>query len=183
MKDATSQFSRTTVLLHWIVAITIITMMVVGTYMSENEVYYLFPIHKSIGMIVLGFIIMRVIWRLRNGFPTPVGHHNSIEIILAKLVHWVLLIGSILFPLSGMMMSGAGGHGLSIFGIDLLAANYDAAGQAVALNAQAAELGHNIHHLMKKVFIVAITLHVLGAIKHHVIDKDGTLRRMLGKRV
>lgn len=183
MADTKQQFSKLTISLHWLVAISIIMLMVVGIYMSNNDVYSLYPIHKSIGILIFAVILVRVVWRLKNGFPEPVGNYSSIEHILAKLVHWVLLIGTVMFPISGMMMSGAGGHGLEVFGVQLLAENVNAAGEAVPLNAQAAKLGYNMHGLLGKVFIAAIALHVIGALKHHIVDKDGTLRRMLGKSV
>lgn len=183
MRDTDQKFSRLTITLHWLVGITIMVLIGVGIYMTNNKVYSLYPTHKSIGILIFSLVLVRVVWRLMNGFPKPVGNYSSVEHILAKVVHWVLLIGTIMFPISGMMMSGAGGHGLYVFGVELLASNYNAAGEAVALNAELAEKAHNMHGILPKVMIVAIVLHVAGALKHHIIDKDGTLRRMLGKHV
>ena len=44
-----------------------------------------------------------------------------------------------------------------------------------------AETGHEIHVILGKVMLVAIGFHIVGALKHHIIDKDNTLKRMLGK--
>ncbi|MEM8593257.1 MAG: cytochrome b [Pseudomonadota bacterium] len=183
MSDTKEQFSKITLVLHWLIAITIIAMMIVGTYMQDNKVYDMYPTHKSIGMLIFLVILVRVVWRLKNGWPTPIGTQNSIEHMLAKSVHWVLLIGTVLFPISGMIMSGTGGHGLAIFGLELLASNYDATGKAIALNAQAAENANTLHGILPKVIGAAVILHIMGALKHHFVDKDGTLRRMLGNRI
>jgi cytochrome b561 len=78
-----------------------------------------------------------------------------------------------------MMMSGGGGHGISVFGLDLVASNYDkVSGDAVALNENIASLGHTLHDSLTSVLIALIVLHVAGALKHHIIDKDQTIKRM-----
>jgi len=173
--------SKMTIALHWLVGLSIITLIAVGIYMGENEVWSLYPIHKSVGIILSVFILYRVIRRVKRGWPKPVSQYKKHEILLSKFVHWVLIIGTVLFPLSGMMMSGAGGHGLKVFGLELLASNYNAAGEAVALNPTLAGIGHETHEILMPVMIAAIVLHIIGAWKHHLVDKDNTLKRMLGK--
>ncbi|MCF6317663.1 MAG: cytochrome b [Proteobacteria bacterium] len=173
--------TKTTIALHWLVGLTVITMITVGIYMSEYEVWDLYPIHKSIGIIIFVFILYRFIRRMKRGWPQPVSQYQKHEIILSKIIHWVLIIGTLMFPISGMMMSGAGGHGLSVFGLELLASSYTASGEAIALNSTLADLGHEVHELLVYVMIGAIVLHIAGALKHHLIDKDNTLKRMLGK--
>lgn len=181
MNKNTQKFTGMTIFLHWFIGLTIIALIAVGLYMSENEVWDLYPIHKSVGIILFVFILYRVIRRLMRGWPEPVGQYAKHEIILSKIIHWVLLIGTLMFPISGMMMSGAGGHGISVFGFELLASNYNAAGEAIALNPTLAEAGHETHEILGTVMMIAIALHIIGAWKHHLIDKDDTLKRMLGK--
>lgn len=166
---------------HWSVALLMIALLGVGLYMEQNNIYSLYPIHKSMGILALLLILPRVINRMIKGWPEPVANSNyaSYERVLSKTIHWVLIIGTVLMPISGMMMSGAGGHGLDIFGLQLLAENTNAAGQAVPLNEQAASIGHQIHGLLGKVLIACIALHVIGAFKHHLVDKDDTLKRMI----
>lgn len=173
--------SKTTIALHWLVGLTIMTLIGVGLYMSEYEVWSLYPIHKSVGIIAFVFILYRAIRRLIRGWPKPVSKYKTHEVILSKIIHWMLLIGTLMFPLSGMMMSGAGGHGLKVFGLELLASNYNAAGETVALNKTLAGIGHETHEILGTVMMIVIGLHILGALKHHFVDKDNTLKRMLGK--
>lgn len=166
---------------HWTVALLMIGLLGAGLYMEQNNVYSLYPIHKSLGILALLIILPRVVNRMIKGWPEPVDNSDYAkhEIMLSKVIHWVLIIGTVLMPISGMMMSGAGGHGLDVFGLQLLAENTNAAGQAVPLNEQAASIGHQIHGLLGKILIACIALHVIGAFKHHLIDKDDTLKRMI----
>jgi len=174
-------FSKATIILHWIVGLSIIALIAVGLYMSEYEVGALYPIHKSIGIILFVFILLRVYNRAKKGWPSEIGEVKSWEYKLSKIVLWTLLIGTILFPISGMMMTGAGGHGISVFGLDLLAANIGSDGKAIALNKTLAGLGHETHEILGTVMMIAIGIHILASIKHHYILKDETLKRMLGK--
>lgn len=183
-KDSKQKLSPMTLSLHWLVAIVFMILIVVGVYMEENEVFFLYPIHKSIGMLLFGVILIRVVWRIKNGWLQPVSQYKKIEQIGAKTIHWLLIIGTIMMPISGMLMSGAGGHGLHIFGLELLASNPDELhlGKVIAFNKPLAGLGHTLHELGGKIMIFSITLHIIGALKHHFMDKDSTLRRMLGKK-
>lgn len=182
MTDSFEQLSRKTIVLHWLVGIGIIGLMATGIYMEENEVYALYPLHKSIGVLIILPVLWRIVWRKKNGWPKPVRDYSNIEQRLSKIVHWALIIGTALMPISGMMMSVAGGHGLDFFGLELVVRNADPANpqEVIALNPTAAQIGHILHGLGGKIILAAIALHLVGALKHHVFDKDRTLKRMLG---
>lgn len=182
MKDTEQKFSKTTIILHWLVALAMISLIAVGTYMEQTETYALYPIHKSFGILIIIAVLLRVVWRMLNGWPKPVGEVKKVEQLAAKVVHWVLIIGTVLFPISGMMMSGAGGRGLYVFGVELLAKNTDpVTGKVAPLNETLAGLGYEMHGILMWVMIAAIALHIIGAYKHHLVYKDNTLKRMLGK--
>ena len=84
-----------------------------------------------------------------------------------------------MYPASGMMMSGGGGHGITVFGLELLASNHDdISGKTIALNETIASIGHNLHETLVPVLILLIIIHVAGALKHHIFDKDITITRM-----
>lgn len=181
-QDTKHQFSKLTVFFHWVVALTIIGLLCVGTYMNEFKVYSLYPIHKSVGMIIFLVILARIFWRIKNGWSQALATHNAFELKLAKVSHWILITGSVLFPISGMLMSAMEGRGLAIFGIELLAKN-SVDGKVVAINRTLAELGETVHYWLAWIMAATIIVHIAGAVKHHFVYKDGTLRRMLGKRV
>ncbi len=184
MKDTQEKLSTLTIALHWLVALTIIGLIAVGIYMEENEAFSLYPIHKSVGVLIFSVVLVRIVWRLINGWPEPLREYEVWEHSLAKLVHWVLIIGTVAFPLSGMIMSGAGGYGIPLFGLELVPMNVDPANaeKIVPYNKDIAGIAHEIHVLLGDIMIVAIILHVAGALKHHIADKDQTLRRMIGQQ-
>ena len=179
--DTKERFSTTTRILHWLVALAIITLLCIGFYMSTYEVGSLFSIHKSLGVLVLLIVLPRIFWRMKNGWPIPVQEFPGWERKLAHLSHWILILGSIIMPLSGFIFSGASGHGVSVFGLELVPTNYDANHHAVAFNKPVANLGHEIHEMVGTILAITIAIHVLAALKHHFINKDRTLLRMLGK--
>lgn len=183
--DTRSQLSHTTVVLHWLVGIAVIGMLTLGIYMTETETRSLYPLHKSLGVLFLLLIVARIAWRMKNGWPEPVGNYPRHERILAKTVHYVLLIGTLLMPLSGFLMSALGGTGVAVFGVELVARNPDPAnpGRVLAHNADAAAFFRGVHGVVAFALIIAIALHIAGSLKHHVIDKDGTLKRIFGARV
>ncbi len=88
-------------------------------------------------------------------------------------------------PISGFIMSAIGGHGVDFFGMELAARNPDPTDpkEVIALNGPLAGIAHNMHEIAGKAIFVGVILHVVGALKHHMIDKDGTLRRMFGVAV
>lgn len=170
----TQKLSRTSVALHWIVAIMMLMLLGSGIYMEEFKVRDVYPIHKSFGVTITLFVLLRIFWRLKQGWPTPHPTHAAWERKLSRLSHYVLITGTLLMPISGMIGSIAGGRGLYWFGVELLAR--DPAGK----NRMLAEAAHDVHEIIAKIIIVFLILHIVGALKHHFIDKDNTLRRMLG---
>lgn len=175
--------SKLTVRLHWLVAAAMIGLFALGQVMSHNELLELYPLHKGLGILVLLLVLPRVLLRLKEGWPAPVAAAPPAQERLAKVVHWALLIATVAMPVSGIMMSGAGGHGLAIFGLELLSANPDPAspGEVIPFNATLAGIGYFGHQIGSKLLLLALVLHVAGAVKHHLVDKDATLTRMLGR--
>lgn len=179
MHHSTQNYGKVAVVLHWLIAVVVIGMVWFGLYISENEAYHLMPTHKSIGILIFIFVVWRLILRLIKGFLRPISHLNPVQKILSTLVHWILLLGSVLFPLSGMIMSTMGGRGLQVFGVEVVARN-EVNGRPTAINDAIAEMAANVHEMLVPVMIGAIVLHIAGVIYHQFIIKDGTLSRMLG---
>ncbi len=183
--DTHSKLSHTTLALHWIVAIMMITLLTTGVVMSEFELFAIYPWHKSFGVLIILFAVLRIVWRIKNGWPTHAGNYTNIEKTIATVMHWVLILGTVLMPISGFMMSAMGGYGVHFFGIELVANNPDPSdpSKVIPLNAGLAQIAHAMHSWGGYLLIAAVALHVVGALKHHIISKDGTLRRMFGASI
>ncbi len=174
-KDSKQQLSLPTIILHWLIAVVFIYLLI--TEMSQPN------LHKSLGSIVLIFVLIRIIWRLQNGWLQPVCRYKKREHQLAKATHWILIIGTLLLPITGLFISIAGGHGLSIFGLNVVAENIDPINthNRLALNQSLANVGNFSHKILANIMVITVLLHIAGALKHHFIDRDKTLSRMLGK--
>lgn len=174
MTNTISRISRS---LHWIIALAMIALWVMAQIMENlgetPEALKLTLTHGSIGMSVFLFGVIRLINRMREGFPEPLSvQPRSLEII-GRIVHWILLILPIAMPISGFLMFYSSGYPVSWFGIEITAGTGEP-------NKSLGAIGRNMHGLGGTLLMIAVVLHVGGALKHHFIDKDGTLKRMLG---
>jgi len=169
------KLSVTTVALHWIVGLCFIAIFAVGIYMTDlpkgPDKFELYGLHKSFGVLILLVALPRFIWRIKEGMLPPVGHPPAWQERLAKLVALLLLIATLLMPISGMLMSVGGGHGVALFGLELIAK-----GDKIEWMSS---VGKFLHKQSVDVIIVGLALHIGGALKHHFLDKDDTLKRML----
>lgn len=176
-----SSLSGIEISLHWIVALGMIALITVGFYMSNTETYSLYPIHKSLGVLILIFVLIRAIVRIKKGWPESVSNSPNWQRIASRFTHWFLLLGTIVMPISGMMSSIMSGRGLSIFDWKVIAPNLGEDGKREVINKQLASLGGEVHEVLGLALAIVIGLHVLAALKHHFIDRDRTLTRMFGK--
>lgn len=172
--------SLTTRAMHWLVAIIMIGLIGVGFYMANWEVWALYPIHKALGVLALFAVLPRAIYRIKQGFLTP--NEGASETINTAIyyAHWGLLLGTVLMPVSGMLYSGFSGHGIDVFGVTLVPSNY-VDNAAVPFNEAIYVIAKAAHSVIAYTLTGLIGLHILGAFKHHVINKDSTLLRMLGR--
>jgi cytochrome b561 len=192
MYDSKQKLSTATVSLHWIVAVTIFGMWPLGYYMATTRTYSLWPLHQSTGTVLFVVILIRLLWRFKNGWPQPVSVYSRAERKLARIVHWTLVLALVVMPLSGLVSTWAGGYDTTVFGWQLHPDNPNHAVLPADAIHKLKVIPRNeaLHDFLQKVHIVvawilagAILLHMTGALKHHLVDKDGTLRRMLGATV
>lgn len=181
MADTREQLSPVTVGLHWIIGLTMIGMAIFGLWMADlpkgDFKGQMVALHKSIGVLVLVFASWRLLRRLRIGMLLPVGAYATWETVLAKLVGLFLLLATLVLPLTGIAMTIAAARPLSVFGVQVLPQFLAERDQTIG------KLMGGSHELIGKLLLVVVALHIAGALKHHVMDKDGTLRRMMGARV
>ena len=196
-ESTTLRYTRTAVFLHWLIGLGILCMFVLGWYMTDlpkegpkattfdlfnlgiyswqsaepitpRNLY--FNLHKSIGITLLALIILRIIWRLRHEPPSLLASLKVWEKKLANLGHRLLYLLMIAVPLSGLIMAISGKYGVKWFGIPVVPA---------VENKAVRETFVDVHEIIGIILLIVIVVHVLGALKHHFIDKDDSLKRML----
>ncbi|MCB9987899.1 MAG: cytochrome b [Rhodospirillales bacterium] len=175
-KNTAERFGLVAQGFHWVIAFLIVGMLALGLYMEEMErspeKFELYGIHKSFGILVLALVVLRILWRFMNATPAPLPNHQRWEVVLAKSVQGILYLMMMVMPLSGWMMSSAGGHDVAFFGLFTMP-------PLVEKSKEIGEIASEIHEVAAWIMIGAIVLHVAGALKHKLIDKDGTVARML----
>ena len=168
-------YTKTAVILHWIMAVPMIGLLLFGLQTMGNHNGRLLPtLHASAGFLLLALVIYRLIWRSMNPPPPlPEGMRRG-ERLLAKLSHSVLYAAMILLPLSGWFaftehvrrsLGVASASLLWMIKIPLLP-----------------DFGINFHFIHKwggKAVMALIAIHVLAALKHHFLDRDNVLRRII----
>lgn len=169
-----TQFGVIAIFFHWVMAILIIGLLCVGLYMTSMdkgpEKMQLYDLHKSIGITVLILAFLRIFWRLSN--PQPLLNIPLWEKLSSRTLHWLLYGCMFIMPFSGWLMSAAAGYAVSYFGIWTLP-------DLIAPNPVYKRFFAQTHEYVAYFLIAALLIHSLGALKHHFIDKDNILKRML----
>lgn len=180
MTSASASLGKTTIVLHWAVAIGLIGLLSFGTYISwlesGPEKTSLIQLHKSFGVIIGSLALVRLIWRARERFPAPIGRVAAWERRIASSVQTALLAISVMMPLAGIMTSLTYARDVKVFGIAVIPKLMDQKDES--LN----EFFSASHAVMATLLLLLLALHIAGALRHHFIQRDGTLLRMLGSQ-
>ena len=174
LKNTSSHYGSIAIFLHWLSALIVFAMLVSGIWMVElnyySEWYHQAPfVHKSGGLLLFTLVVIRLIWRSLNASPNKIG--SKVEQIAATLVHATLYLLIIAICFSGYLMSTADGRGISMF------AWFEIPSLGQLFTNQEDWFGF-VHQYTAYSLIVLVTIHVMGALKHHVVDRDNTLLRM-----
>ena len=164
------------ILLHWGMAITIVGLFCFGLWMTSlgyyDPWYHQAPsIHKSIGILLAGVWLFRVFWKLTNKKPQPLATHTPAERKLAYLAHLALYILMACIMMSGYLISTPDDRAIDVFGWFQIPAT-------ITSIENQEDIAGEIHFYLALALMSLASLHAVAAIKHHVIDKDDTLRRM-----
>jgi len=171
-----ARYTGTAVVLHWIVAALIIGNLLFGYYLvdlplSPAKLRY-FSWHKWVGVTVFGIAAVRLLWRLAYPPPPLPQSMRSWEVGTARVTHALLYMFFFITPLSGWLFSSAAGIQTVYLGVlpipDLLGKNKELAdGLKMA------------HHWIAYALSALVAWHVAAALKHHFVDRDEVLARMI----
>jgi cytochrome b561 len=167
------RYTRTARILHWVMAALIVAMLLSGERtMGSHDARILPTIHASAGFIVILLFAIRVYWRWK--YPPPLAANRPLlEALAAKAVHGSLYVAMLLIPLTGWLAytehvrRSFGTRPASLFGLK------------IPLLPDFGINWHLIHNWGGKLVLVLIAVHAAAALKHHVFDRDETLKRML----
>ncbi len=178
-----NRYSPTAILLHWLLAIGLVAMIGVGVYMSDLPFspwrLKLYNWHKWAGVTILVLSVLRLVWRLTHRPPQlPVSIEAAMPNWQLKAYHatHVALYGLFfVVPLVGWAYSSAAGFPIVLFGVLPLP-------DFVPVSKELAALIKPWHEITAMALAALMALHVGAALKHHFVDKDGLLSRMIPGR-
>lgn len=175
-RNTTRSWGTLSKALHWIIVLLIINQWLIAQRADDLPLgmakLQALAWHKSFGITILMLAVVRLVWRWSNPVPSLDGVAKPWERLLANTSH-VLLYGLIFaLPMSGWLMSSAKAYSVSWFHLFQLP---DLIGKSQPMF----ELLHATHEVLFKVLVGVAVLHALGALKHHFIDRNELLKRML----
>ncbi len=163
--------------LHWLVAISVIGLFALGLWMVELTYYDPWyrrapDLHKGVGVLLFFVMLARLAWHLGNPLPRLSG--APWERLSARWVHGLLYLLLYALMVSGYLISTADGRAIDVFGFFNIPATLTGKNQE--------DIAGVVHAVLAYGVIALATLHALAALKHHFIDRDNTLKRMLSTR-
>ena len=182
LTNTSQRYGGVTKMFHWVIALLILTLLPLGLFANDlpyetsqeltRKAWY-FSLHKTLGVTMFFVALARIVWAISQPKPGLLNADHKVESFAAETVHWLLYGALIIVPLSGWI-----GHAAAAG----FAPIWWPIGQGLPLVPKSVGVEHffgALHWVATKVLFAALLLHFLGAMKHHIIDRDATLWRML----
>ncbi len=175
---ASGRYSLGAIALHWVIAL-LIALNFMAAWAAEDakgaDKLQILANHKALGITVLVLTLVRLAWRWSHPAPPLLESLRPWEAALAKVVHWLFYVAMIALPLAGWLMHAAASGGLPVgwFGL------FDIPGLPLPKDKQLTGIFHDMHETFAALMFGLALLHIAASLKHIVIDRDGTMRRML----
>ncbi len=178
-RNSSLRFGLVSVVLHWLVALTVFGMFGLGLWMRTLDYYSPWyrtapDIHKSVGILLLLVMLLRLLWRFLSPPPAPLANHSPLTRLGSRAGHALLYLGLFALLVSGYLISTADGRPIEVFGWFQVPA-------LITGIPDQEDLAGEIHEYLAWGLVGLAVVHALAALKHHFIDRDATLRRMLGR--
>ncbi|UWQ17004.1 cytochrome b/b6 domain-containing protein [Jannaschia sp. M317] len=166
---------------HWSIALLIPTAIALGVIAHDAPFdtdaalarkAWLFSAHKTVGVVIFFIALARIVWALSQPRPAPLHPDRRAETFAAALVHWLLYGSLVLVPALGWA------HHATAEGFAPIWWPFGQGLPFLPKNAELSATLATLHMVFERVMVAALLLHILGAVKHVVIDRDSTLARM-----
>ena len=171
------RFGLLSILLHWITALTVFGLFGLGWYMVDltyyDPLYKTLPhVHKSIGILLALLFLFRLGWKWFNPAPRLLDGSSRLEVAAARSAHAAMYLLLAMIFTSGYLISTADGSAIDVFDLFAVPATLTSIPEQE-------DVAGLVHEYLAWTLIGFAVLHALAALKHHYIDRDDTLRRML----
>lgn len=178
MQDTENTFGTVSRINHALTAVVLIALLAIGLYFEDlprgDEKVYWLKLHISIGATAWLFLLFRLYWRFKQGFPMPFAQARVLQRV-THAVHGLLLLGIAILIVTGPIAVWTDGRAIGVFGLISIPSP---TGESHDLHT----IFGGIHGFVANTMIGLIVIHVLGAIKHLIKDRKEFLGRMIGKR-
>jgi cytochrome b561 len=167
-----SRYPLSVSLLHWLLAAALIGNLAIGWMLDDD--FDLLALHRSIGIVILGFVLIRLSnrLRLRRQLPPSANAAGTLSYFAEKTVHCVLYLAMLVIPLLGWLKTNAAGHVVNCFGVFSLP----------TLVPKSLALSHSLgvlHSAAAYGLAVLLGVHVVGALVHWLMKSENVLLRIL----
>ena len=169
--NSDQRYGLISIIFHWLMALIIIATFILGLNLKHNFQYYyeVLALHNSLGITIFLLAIFRVAWRFFNIKPNQLPN-KVILMKLATLTHIFFYIIFFTLPITGYILTNLQGDIVLFYGYGLP--------EVLEQNRGLKNYIHTIHDYVGNILLILFSLHVLGALYHHLIKKDNTLRRI-----
>ncbi len=177
LKNTSTSYGVISKLLHWLIAVLMLGLIWLGWYLVDLDYYHRWyhdslVTHRSLGVVVLLLVICSLLWHYLSPLPKLIDSLSMVEKRLARLMHWLLMLAALYLPVSGYVISSSDGTPVLLFaGIELPA--------LFAVSDALRDFAIASHLYVAYAVLVLAMGHALAALKHHFINRDNTLKRML----
>ena len=179
IKNTLSRFGLFSKLLHWLIAVLILGLIWLGWYMVDLTYYDKWyndslHYHKSVGILALALALFKLGWQRYTPAPDPLADLQTWEKTGARFMHYVLWGMMLLIPVTGYLISTSAGKPIQLF-------NWFALPAVIDVDEELRDLAIAVHYYLAYATLFLVLGHAGAALKHHFINKDDTLKRMLWK--
>ncbi len=175
VRNASDSWGLVSKLLHWIMAVGVVIAAIVAKVSedlsSSRDRYEWMVNHKSIGLTLLALLLLRLAWRLSNPSPEFPATMPRWQRLAARITHWALYVLLLWMPITGWLAHSASGIPLKWF-------NWFKVPRLADKDTELKQLAEQMHDWGVWLLFFLFIAHVAAALKHHVLDRDDTLRRM-----
>ncbi|UTW06237.1 cytochrome b [Pseudomonas benzenivorans] len=178
-RNSADRYGLVSILLHWLVALAVFGLFGLGYWMVGLDYYSAWyktapELHKSFGLLLFAVMLGRMLWRRLSPPPASLPSHGRLTRLGSKFGHALLYLGLFVLMISGYLISTAEGRGIEVFGL------FEVPATASSIPNQT-DVAGLVHEYLAWALVVFAGIHALAALKHHFIDHDATLLRMLGR--